>query len=247
HGRHNHPRRAEPALQPVFFPEAFLQRVQVAIRREALDRGDRRAVGLDREECAGLLAPAVDEDDVGAALTGVAPDVGPRQTQLFAQEVNKEDARVDVSLADLAVDSHRDLGQGLVFQEITSLIAVPMSAGLFTTVTPAAFSAAIFSAAVPLPPAMIAPAWPMRRPGGAVCPAMNPTTGFLNRLALIQAAASSSALPPISPIMMTASVSGSSPNSFSASMCVVPISGSPPMPMQVVCPMPRRVSWWMAS
>ena len=32
-----------------------------------------------------------------------------------------------------------------------------MSAGLFTTVTPAAVSAAIFSAAVPLPPAMIAP------------------------------------------------------------------------------------------
>ena len=34
------------------------------------------------------------------------------------------------------------------------------------------------SAAVPCPPLMIAPAWPMRRPGGAVCPAMKPTTGF---------------------------------------------------------------------
>ena len=112
------------------------------------------------------------------------------------------------------------------------LIAVPISAGLFTTVTPAAVSAAIFSAAVPLPPAMIAPACPIRRPGGAVWPAMKPTTGFL-KFALIQAAASSSALPPISPIMITASVSGSSPNSLSASMCDVPISGSPPMPMQV--------------
>ena len=60
-----------------------------------------------------------------------------------------------------------------------ALIALPMSAGLFTTVTPAASSAAIFSAAVPLPPEMIAPAWPMRRPGGAVWPAMKPTTGFL--------------------------------------------------------------------
>ena len=56
--------------------------------------------------------------------------------------------------------------------------ALPRSAGLLTTVTPAASSAAIFSAAVPLPPEMIAPAWPIRRPGGAVCPAMNPTTGF---------------------------------------------------------------------
>src|SRR5436189_176072 len=68
--------------------------------------------------------------------------------------------------------------------------------------------AANFSSAVPLPPATIAPAWPMRRPGGAVRPAMKPTTGR-SKLALTQAAASSSALPPISPIMITASVSRS--------------------------------------
>ena len=47
----------------------------------------------------------------------------------------------------------------------------------------------------------------MRRPGGAVWPAMKPTTGFLNSR-LMKAAASCSAVPPISPIMMTASVSG---------------------------------------
>ena len=64
-----------------------------------------------------------------------------------------------------------------------------MSAGLFTTVTPAPLSAAIFSASVPCPPAMMAPAWPIRRPGGAVWPAMKPTTGLVNCV-LIQAAAS---------------------------------------------------------
>ena len=46
------------------------------------------------------------------------------------------------------------------------------------TVMPAASMAAILSDALPDPPEMIAPAWPMRRPGGAVCPAMKPTTGF---------------------------------------------------------------------
>ena len=121
-----------------------------------------------------------------------------------------------------------------------------MSAGLFTTCTPALVSASIFSAAVPCPPAMMAPAWPMRRPGGAVWPAMKPTTGFLNSR-LMNAAASCSAVPPISPIMITASVSGSAAKSFSASMKLVPISGSPPMPMQVVCPIPCFDSWWMAS
>ena len=54
-----------------------------------------------------------------------------------------------------------------------------MSAGLSATAMPAALSAAFFSSAVPLPPEMIAPAWPMRLPGGAVAPAMNPATGFL--------------------------------------------------------------------
>jgi hypothetical protein len=84
-----------------------------------------------------------------------------------------------------------------------------MSAGDFTTWMPASDIAFIFSSAVPLPPAMMAPAWPMRRPGGAVWPAMKPTMGFLTFLAA-QAAASSSALPPISPIMTMAVVSGSS-------------------------------------
>src|SRR5579871_6998718 len=61
---------------------------------------------------------------------------------------------------------------------ISPAIASPISAGDTTTWIPAAFMAAILLAAVPSPPEMIAPAWPMRRPGGAVCPAMKPTTGF---------------------------------------------------------------------
>ena len=73
------------------------------------------------------------------------------------------------------------------------------------TVIPAASIAAILLSASPLPPETIAPAWPMRRPGGAVRPAMKPTTGFRRPRFASSArncAASSSALPPISPIMM---------------------------------------------
>ena len=44
---------------------------------------------------------------------------------------------------------------------------------------PASSIAAILESASPLPPEMIAPAWPMRRPGGAVRPAMKPTIGLL--------------------------------------------------------------------
>ena len=57
-------------------------------------------------------------------------------------------------------------------QPVSSARALPMSASERTVFTPASCSAANFSSAVPLPPEMIAPAWPMRLPGGAVTPAM---------------------------------------------------------------------------
>jgi hypothetical protein len=78
----------------------------------------------------------------------------------------------------------------------------------------------------------------MRRPGGAVRPAMKPTIGFLFGEFLMNSAASSSAEPPISPIMMIDSVSGSFRNMSSMSMNSVPFTGSPPMPTAVVWPRP---------
>jgi hypothetical protein len=65
--------------------------------------------------------------------------------------------------------------------------------------------------------------------------------------AFTKAAASSSAVPPISPIMMTASVFGSAWKAERTSMKFVPLIGSPPMPMQVDCPRPMVVTWWTAS
>ena len=58
------------------------------------------------------------------------------------------------------------------------LSVFPISAGLRVVLMPHSSITASFSCAVPLPPEMIAPAWPMRLPGGAVTPAMKPTTGF---------------------------------------------------------------------
>jgi hypothetical protein len=53
----------------------------------------------------------------------------------------------------------------------------------------------------------------------------------------MNSAARSSASPPISPIITIASVSGSAWNAANASMCVVPMIGSPPMPTAVEKPM----------
>src|SRR5690606_8903837 len=68
------------------------------------------------------------------------------------------------------------------------LMVAPISEGVGAIFTPAFVSAAIFAAAVPVPPLMTAPAWPMRLPGGAVVPAMNPATGFLKYFAMYSAA-----------------------------------------------------------
>ena len=48
----------------------------------------------------------------------------------------------------------------------------PASVGFCATLAPAPASASILAWAVPLFPEMMAPAWPIRRPGGAVTPAM---------------------------------------------------------------------------
>src|SRR6266851_4940189 len=130
---------------------------------------------------------------------------------------------------------------------IARSMVLPSAAGEFATVIPARFIAAILSPAVPSPPEMIAPACPMRRPGGAVIPAMKPTTGFLILWVRRNSAASSSAEPPISPIMTMPLVCSSARYISRQSMKLVPLTGSPPMPMQVDWPSPAAVVCATAS
>ena len=103
----------------------------------------------------------------------------------------------------------------------------------------------------PLPPLMIAPAWPIRRPGGAVRPAIKATTGLGTGRVLLyfskNSAASSSLEPPISPMRTMPCVSGSSRKTLSASVCVVPGKGSPPIPITSDCPRPTEVVCATAS
>uniref|UniRef100_A0A8D8WCB1 Uncharacterized protein n=1 Tax=Cacopsylla melanoneura TaxID=428564 RepID=A0A8D8WCB1_9HEMI len=99
--------------------------------------------------------------------------------------------------------------------------------------TPAFSNALILSCAPPFPPEMMAPACPIRLPGGAVIPAMNDVTGlaFGPELCLIKySAAFSSSTPPISPIKIIPFVSGSFRNTSKQSMKFVPLNGSPPIP-----------------
>src|SRR5262249_42902970 len=64
------------------------------------------------------------------------------------------------------------------YAPVISAKVLPKRAGEAATLMPAPSMAAILLSASPEPPEIMAPAWPMRRPGGAVRPAMNPTMGF---------------------------------------------------------------------
>src|SRR5207249_8067112 len=105
---HDHARRAEPALEPVLLPEPLLDRVQLAVLRQSLDRHDVGAVRLDREEGAGFDGLTVHQNRAGAALAGVAADVRPGEAHGLADVVHQEQPGLHFVAVALAVDRHLD-------------------------------------------------------------------------------------------------------------------------------------------
>ncbi len=76
---------------------------------------------------------------------------------------------------------------------------------------------------------------------------MKATFGTSGRCSAAQAAASSSAEPPISPMSTIALVAGSAAKSCMMSRKLVPMIGSPPIPTHVLWPIPASVIAWTAS
>src|SRR5207302_1086602 len=75
--RQHQSRRAVAALQGVAIAKNLLDGAELAIFLQALDGGDLGAVGLYREDCAGLHAGAVQQHGAGATVSRVA-SVEPR-------------------------------------------------------------------------------------------------------------------------------------------------------------------------
>src|SRR5205085_12019405 len=99
------------ALEGVALDERALQRVEVAVPGEALDRDDLGALVRDGEREAGVGAAAVDQDRAGAALPVVAGLLRAGQAESLAQEVEQGGPRVDLQRVLLAVDAQRDLDE----------------------------------------------------------------------------------------------------------------------------------------
>ena len=101
---HQHPGRAEPALERVALVEALLDRVQHAVDLERLDGADLVALAHRGQRGAGLQRLAVHQHDAGAAVGCVAAPVRAGQALGVADEVHEQRARLDVARDGLAVD-----------------------------------------------------------------------------------------------------------------------------------------------
>ena len=101
---HYHSGRAVAALQAMAFPESFLQWVESAVFRQALDGGDLGAVGLNRQNGAGLDGFAVKQRCASAADRRLAAYVSPRQPGQVTDEMNQQQSRLDIGFASLAVN-----------------------------------------------------------------------------------------------------------------------------------------------
>ena len=106
--RHDHARGAIAALQAVIVAERRLHRMQLVALGDAFDGGDVGACGLRRQHRAGFHRAAVDMDHAGAALAGVAADMGAGQIEIFAQEMHQQRAVLDVDRDRLAVHCQFD-------------------------------------------------------------------------------------------------------------------------------------------
>ena len=120
HGGHHHPGRAVAALEPVLLVERLLERMEIAVVGEPLDRRQLHPVCLDAEQRAGLDRLSVQQHGASAARRGVATDVRAGQPETLAQDVDEELTRLQVELVANAVDNKRDAFHGGLLSAVQS-------------------------------------------------------------------------------------------------------------------------------
>src|SRR5689334_11996579 len=102
--RHDHAGRAEAALQAMMFTKRLLHRMQRrAVGGKPFDRPDLVSVRHDRKCGAGFDRLAIEVHDTGAALGGVAADMGAREPQIFTQELHQEGTGIDIGVDGITV------------------------------------------------------------------------------------------------------------------------------------------------
>jgi hypothetical protein len=92
--RHDHPRRAEPALKPVLFLKSFLQRMEFTIIGHAFDGSNLATIRLHGKYGTGLHGPAIQKHRARTAVGGVAANMRSGERQEVTDEVDQEKPRL---------------------------------------------------------------------------------------------------------------------------------------------------------
>jgi hypothetical protein len=80
--------------------------VKLAVFREAFDRPDRGAVGLNGQASTRLRGHTVHQDGAGAALAGITADFGAHQSGNISDEVHEQEPRFDISFECAAIQNN---------------------------------------------------------------------------------------------------------------------------------------------
>jgi hypothetical protein len=88
---HNHARRTETALQCMFIPECFLDRVQIPITRQALNCENVFPVGLNGKHGTRFHGDAIEGNTARAAYRRFTADMGTREPGDIANVVNQKE------------------------------------------------------------------------------------------------------------------------------------------------------------
>src|SRR6266550_1611479 len=107
-GRDDEAGRAEAALNRARLGEGRLNRMQLAVLGQPLDRHELVTVRLGREDKAGADKPALEEHGAGAALALLARVLRAGEAEPFAEDVEQAFPGPDVGLEALVVDRQLD-------------------------------------------------------------------------------------------------------------------------------------------
>src|SRR6185295_13914328 len=105
---HDHAGRTIPALQPMAFPETFLDRVQLAVFGQAFDGSDFGAIRLNGENGAGFDGRAIQKHSACAADARFTSNMCAGEIAMVAQKMHQEHPWLDLVLPLDPVDFDRN-------------------------------------------------------------------------------------------------------------------------------------------
>src|SRR5262245_41570391 len=92
--------------------ESLLQRMELTVLFQALDRQHLAPIGLNCEQGAGFDCLAIEYDRTGATVARIAADMCACEPKVLAKEVHQKQSRLDFCSLRSSVDSHVDTGLG---------------------------------------------------------------------------------------------------------------------------------------